>query len=260
MSLGESRSELLSWLNELLQINYTKIELVGTGDLSMNKVKFDTKHDYEYVTNYKILQSAFDKHKIDKIIPVERLMKCKFQDNLEFLQWLKKYWDQYYPGGAYDAGSRRKGGHGASSSTGPARASGGTRTMASKKPAAGGTGVRSAASRNTAGASGRLSSSSGNSAVLDQNSAAVIIDLNKQLGELKATVDGLEKERDFYFGKLRDIEILVQQQQEADASANVEESPVLKEIQNILYSTEEGFEVPPEGEVEGEGDIEDETF
>ncbi|RUS24874.1 hypothetical protein BC938DRAFT_472957 [Jimgerdemannia flammicorona] len=226
----------------------------------MNKVKFDTKHDYEYVTNYKILQSAFDKHKIDKIIPVERLMKCKFQDNLEFLQWLKKYWDQYYPGGAYDAGSRRKGGHGASSSTGPARASGGTRTMASKKPAAGGTGVRSAASRNTAGASGRLSSSSGNSAVLDQNSAAVIIDLNKQLGELKATVDGLEKERDFYFGKLRDIEILVQQQQEADASANVEESPVLKEIQNILYSTEEGFEVPPEGEVEGEGDIEDETF
>jgi len=29
--MGESRSELLAWLNELLQINYTKIEQCGTG-------------------------------------------------------------------------------------------------------------------------------------------------------------------------------------------------------------------------------------
>lgn len=26
------------------------------------------------------------------------LVKCKMQDNLEFLQWTKKYWDQYFPG------------------------------------------------------------------------------------------------------------------------------------------------------------------
>lgn len=29
--MGESRSELLAWLNELLDINYTKIEQCGTG-------------------------------------------------------------------------------------------------------------------------------------------------------------------------------------------------------------------------------------
>lgn len=29
--MGESRSELLAWANELLQINYTKIEQCGTG-------------------------------------------------------------------------------------------------------------------------------------------------------------------------------------------------------------------------------------
>ena len=43
------------------------------------------------------------------MIPVERLIKCKFQDNLEFLQWVKKYWDTYYPGGPYDALARRGG-------------------------------------------------------------------------------------------------------------------------------------------------------
>lgn len=29
--MGESRTELIAWLNDLLQINYTKVEQCGTG-------------------------------------------------------------------------------------------------------------------------------------------------------------------------------------------------------------------------------------
>lgn len=61
----------------------------------MSKVKFNAKHEYEYVANFKVLQSCFDKHNIENAIPVTRLIKCKFQDNLEFLQWIKKYFNIY---------------------------------------------------------------------------------------------------------------------------------------------------------------------
>ena len=48
---------------------------------------------------------------------------------------------------------------------------------------------------------------------------------------MKLTVEGLEKERDFYFGKLRDIEVLCQ---EPDAA----ELQITKNILDILYATE----------------------
>ncbi|KAI8208468.1 Microtubule integrity protein mal3, partial [Colletotrichum sp. SAR 10_77] len=65
---------------------------------------------------------------------------------------------------------------------------------------------------------------------------------------LKETVVGLERERDFYFSKLRDIELLVQQAVEEDPELEKQEDGLVKQIQTILYSTEEGFEIPAEGE------------
>ena len=44
-----------------------------------------------------------------QIIPVERLVKGKFQDNFEFLQWFKKFFDANYDGKEYDPLLTRQG-------------------------------------------------------------------------------------------------------------------------------------------------------
>ena len=60
---------------------------------------------------------------------------------------------------------------------------------------------------------------------------AQIEDLNTQLMESKLTIEGLEKERDFYFGKLRDIEVLAQEH-ENDGGEFVQKAL------GVLYATE----------------------
>jgi microtubule-associated protein, RP/EB family len=95
-------------------------------------VNWKAQHEYQYIINFKVLQSAFTAKKIDKVrlclnpfshhiglltpslkhqpIPIERLVKCRMQDTLEFLQWMKRYWDQNYRGdGGYDALTQRTG-------------------------------------------------------------------------------------------------------------------------------------------------------
>lgn len=48
---------------------------------------------------------------------------------------------------------------------------------------------------------------------------------------MKLTVEDLEKERDFYFGKLRNIELICQENEG-------ENDPVLQRIVDILYATD----------------------
>lgn len=65
-----------------------------------------------------------------------------------------------------------------------------------------------------------------------------LVSLFPKLMELKLTVDGLEKERDFYFGKLRDIELICQEPES-------EHHPILSKIMDILYATEVALHAPP---------------
>lgn len=50
--------------------------------------------------------------------------------------------------------------------------------------------------------------------------------------DMRLNLEGLEKERDFYFSKLRDIEILCQEADESESSA------IITKILDILYATE----------------------
>ena len=77
--------------------------------LTLFQVKFNTKLEHEYISNFKVLQAAFKKMNVDKIVPVDRLIKGKFQDNFEFLQWFKKFFDANYGGQEYDALEMRGG-------------------------------------------------------------------------------------------------------------------------------------------------------
>nr|POF17316.1 microtubule integrity protein mal3 [Quercus suber] len=228
----------------------TKVEQCGTGaalcqiydsiylDVPMARVKFNATAEYAYLENFKILSNTFRKHSIDRPLHTEQLVKCKMQDNLEFLQWTKRYWDQYYPGGDYDAVGRRKGaGTPAAPLTGGL--GGGRASAARRPPGSTATGPR-ASSRQMGGGGGPASAA-----------------LQAKNTELTETVIGLERERDFYFSKLRDIELLIQQAIDEDPALE-QDDPLLKQIQTILYSTEEGFEIPTEA-VE-DGVAEEETF
>jgi len=45
------------------------------------------------VGNYKLLQKAFTKNKVQRYVDVDKLIRGKYQDNLEFCQWLKAFFD-----------------------------------------------------------------------------------------------------------------------------------------------------------------------
>lgn len=298
---GESRMALIHWINNLLQIGYTRVEQCGTGavlcqifdsiygDVNLSKVKFNSNQEYEYVLNFKVLQSCFAKHHIQQPVPVERLIKCKFQDNLEFLQWVKKYWDQHFNGGPYDAIARRRGaqgsnevtsGNGGSYSGGSVRAAGRTSRSSEINSGSRNSPIKSRSSilgsrkvnqniNNNNNSSFSNSNISNNNIIKQKqeednhnaeqlihlenelkNKDNIIIELQEinernevELQEIRGAVEQLEKERGFYFEKLREIEIYIQQKQE-DSSTDDFTSTSLKDIINILYKTEEGFEIP----------------
>ena len=77
-------------------------------------------------------------------------------------------------------------------------------------------------------------------------SAAEIKKLNDQIQELKLQTDTLDKERDFYFSKLRDIELLLQ-------ARTMEAGPgqeLSQDVLKILYAAEdEKVEVSQAGEL-----------
>merc|ERR1719507_2747087 len=195
------------------------------GCIPVKRVKFKTKLEHEYISNFKLLQGAFKKMTVDKIVPVDKLVKGRFQDNFEFLQWFKKFFDANYQGQEYDPMAARDGQD--VGGTGGSRMPLATSNGHSKMPARTAVAKRSPAAPRSRPAGGGAS-------------AAQIEELNSQILEKNLTIEGLEKERDFYFGKLRDIEVLAQEHEAVENDGPGFSQKVL----GVLYATEDGFAVP----------------
>ncbi|VDM31540.1 unnamed protein product [Hydatigera taeniaeformis] len=117
-----SRHDILNWINTCLESSYGKIEELCTGAaycqlmdmlfpgvLNFKKIKFNTNLEHEYIANFKQLQAIFKKLGVDKEVPIEKLVKGKYQDNFEFVQWFKRFYDANYTGQPYDALAARGG-------------------------------------------------------------------------------------------------------------------------------------------------------
>ncbi|CAI0405716.1 unnamed protein product [Linum tenue] len=227
------RSEILAWINSTLQLNLSKVEeacsgavhcqlldAVHPGMVPMHKVNFDAKSEYEMIQNYKVLQDVFNKLKITKHIEVSKLVKGRPLDNLEFMQWLKRYCDSVNGGlVSYNPIERREG-------------SKGGKEVGKKGPPAQTSAKGTAAAPKAQSHHGRRNSNS--SSTLNVKAARPpppAPAYEEQITELKLSVDSLEKERDYYFAKLRDVELFCQ-------SPGLEGLPVIAAIQQILYAAD----------------------
>ncbi|KAK9285242.1 hypothetical protein L1049_024431 [Liquidambar formosana] len=243
------RSEILAWINSTLHLNLSKVEEACSGAVQcqlmdaahpgmvpMHKVNFDAKNEYEMIQNYKVLQDVFNKLKITKHIEVNKLVKGRPLDNLEFMQWMKRYCDSVNGGNlqSYNPLERReacKGGKEVSKKGATSQPSAKSSTAAPKTHASHNARRNDISSVNNTNQSAKVSrpSSSGGPAY------------DEQITELKLSVDSLEKERDFYFAKLRDIEILCQ-------CPEIEHLPVVAAMKRILYATDDDATVVAEAQ------------
>ncbi|GBG25730.1 Microtubule-associated protein RP/EB family member 1C [Hondaea fermentalgiana] len=263
------RREILEWLNGLCQLNLGKVEETANGavvcqvmdalfpgTVPMKKVNWGARSDHEFVANYKVMQAVFDKVGITRHIPVDRLIRAKYQDNLEHLQWVRSVFLDHEANipEDYDAITRRNLGKGVSLYK-PAQS---VAKPAARKPASRPAPrptktVGSAALKpkekekeNLSRPNRSLGSSSTSSAARspvrraeDSKEAEKIDELEQQVKDLRASsatlqmnLESAEKERDFYFHKLREVEVLLQAYQGPDRDT-------VLQVLTVLYATED---------------------
>merc|ERR1712028_39965 len=258
------KREILGWANDVLDTNLGDVaghvgdaaaycqllHSVNRKAVNLKNVKFDARDDYGFNINYQILQKAFKLQKIDKVIRPDALMRGKPLDNLEFIQWLKHYCTNSSSGDGYCGQAEREkwhpnlgkkdkrwAGSGKASSGGGADVAA---PAAARKPAAP---SRAAGGNASAASSAEL-----------QSAKDSLAEQTQMTEDLQLNVDALEKERDFYFGKLREIELLCQEREDDDMQDNEPLSTLVNTIKEIMYATDDA-DAPAAEEEEDEEDL-----
>ncbi|XP_055722191.1 microtubule-associated protein RP/EB family member 2-like isoform X2 [Salvelinus fontinalis] len=225
-----SRHDITAWVNDLLGLNYTKVEQLSSGaaycqfmDLlfpgcvHLKKVKFQAKFEHEYIHNFKLLQASFKRMNVDKARQGQDAIPPP--DPGEQIFNLPKK-SQHHAASSPTAGATR------ASATTPKQ------NPCSPHPSS-----RPSSAKRIPVATPTTTPAKG-----ERELEAQVTGLNDQVNTLKLALEGVEKERDFYFGKLRDVEVLAQEQGQESAQ-------FVERLMEILYSADEQEGA---GEVEGE--------
>ncbi|MFH4984226.1 hypothetical protein AB6A40_010935 [Gnathostoma spinigerum] len=236
-----SRNELLAWVNSSLQANISRIEDLSTGEayckltdilfpgkIMLKKVKCNSRNENDWINNWKVLQTSWSDIGIDKRVPVERLLRGKFQDNFEFLQWFRKFFDANCSGSSYVTPGMYS------------TAATSNNKLSCRKTTTMNISTRSGTTNGRAGSVKTISTSSSmkpplspvpniNKQIAEQ--ADRIKELESQLNSHAEAIEALIKERDFYFNKLRQIEDLCPSDGENSQLS-------CSQIKEILYAVE----------------------
>lgn len=162
------------------------IDMMFPGTIPIKKIKFKANLEHEFHQNLRLLQGAFEKLAVAKAVPIDRLIKARFQDNFEFLQWFKKFFDANFDGKEYDALKIRDNIELGSGKPGQKKKPG--TTVIKSKPLT-------------------KSGTAGN--VLEAKKKEIQVkELEQKIEDIIQSIATVELERDFYWSKMRKIEIL----------------------------------------------------
>lgn len=256
----KGKRELIQWASDFLRINIPKVETFSTGayycqlldalfpeTMKMSKVNFGARTEPEFLKNWKLVQAIFEKQSIQKVIPIERLIKARFQDNLEFLQWFYQYFQSTFSGEPYDPEARRRRSKGTSSCAGYTGSGPAVSTTSKRKTSAAPV-ISRGGSKRIRPASG-ASKPSGNGAKLTEENKTLrsqvetlstsqtklrkkFCELDKEHQELQKVAKEIEKERDFYFKIVVQVENLCKNCPEANQD-------YVQQILKVLYSQDD---------------------
>jgi RP/EB family microtubule-associated protein len=207
---------LIQWINNTFKLSISRIEEACTGaiycqiieaihpgEINLHKVNWKAKLEHEYLANYKLLQQAFNKVNINKNIETEKLIKGRAQDNLEFLQFLKRYFEIKFKSVDYDPIARRKGADFIS----PFNANQPSKSKDTKAFIKKDYGSVKALNKENEAKKENLKSITNIQPIVCEKE-----ELHNDKGDIKnlrGMVNELEAERDFYLSKLRDMEFFV---------------------------------------------------
>lgn len=225
-------------------------------DVPLKKAKSNYKTEGEYIKNWKLVQEVLTKHGITKDPKVGLIIAGKFQDNLAWLQWMKHFFDETYTGEPYDAVARRAG----------KKSGSGAKVYQKLSPRKEKKKVKAKLFKKTV-----KTKSTGKEKKIDSA-------LDPEGDNADKKLESLAKERNFYFSKLREIEVLCQMEDQSFENQNVLDGnkslttkdiwmearkKFKEEITSILYQTDQSGEFQqPKVHDEGDPTIEDndETF